>query len=627
MSIRFTSAGGLQRTANLPPWNGATICGWSSRNADRNDYSAIAAFSDATGSMSNGGMYVFTSDGDRLSGYTPTNGESLFSPTKTPANDVPFFWAMVVSGTGAGAWTLYYREELDGAFTTLSLQGAASSWTPAAIWAGHNPFGEWLDGSVEHVKCWDAALNSTELDAEFNSATPVRTTSLNFYWPCSTTSDTNDTSGNGRNPTISGTITNGAALFPFGGAVTLTCDAAAYVLTAQAVTFTEAAQDTGGFVVGSATSYVGESFVGAGEAPAGDPVLVADPATYSLSAQAVGFPRGRKVAIDPAAYVWTASSATLDYSLTASAASYVLTGQAVTLTYGGADPTIAIDPATYTLTAQAVGLRAGRRTTANPAAYALTGQAVTFRRALRRAFDPAAYTLTAQAVGVRAARRVSALPASFTLNGQPVAFRAARSLLAGPAAFVLTAQAATLTFNGADATLAADAAAFVLIAQPVGLTAARRVSVVNATYTVAAQAATFTTGGGSGGALAADPAAYVLTARDVGLRAARRMVAGAAAYGVSAQAATFRAGRGLVAGAAAYAVTAQAVAMRIARRLGAAPASYLLGVQAVTFNFVGAAFGTGRRRRGNVNAGGRGVQVNAGGRGVRVNGGGRNSRV
>ena len=216
MSVRFTTAGGLRRTASLPPWNAMTLCGWASRNADQNTYSAVAAFSDATGSMGNGGMYIFGADGDTLGGYTPNNGESAFSGPKTPANDVPFFWAMVVSGTGAGAWTLYYREELDAGFTTLSMQGAGSSWTPAAIWAGQNPFGEWLDGSVEHVKCWDAALNSTELGAEFGSDVPVRTSGLNFYWPCSNTSDTNDASGNGRNPTISGSITNGATLFPFG---------------------------------------------------------------------------------------------------------------------------------------------------------------------------------------------------------------------------------------------------------------------------------------------------------------------------------------------------------------------------------------------------------------------------
>ena len=63
----------------------------------------------------------------------------------------------------------------------------------------------------------DAALNSTELDAEFASATPVRTSGLNFYWPCTDTSNTNDSSGNGRNPTISGTIVNGATLFSGGG--------------------------------------------------------------------------------------------------------------------------------------------------------------------------------------------------------------------------------------------------------------------------------------------------------------------------------------------------------------------------------------------------------------------------
>lgn len=593
MSIRFTTSGGLQRTASLPPWNGMTLCGWSSRNADQNTYSAVAAFSDATGSMSNGGMYIFGADGDTLGGYTPNNGETAFSGPKTPANDVPFFWAMVVSGTGASAWTLYYREELDGAFTTLSMQGAASSWTPAAIWAGHNPFGEWLDGSVEHVKCWDAALNSTELDAEFNSATPVRTTSLNFYWPCSNTSDTNDASGNGRNPTISGSITNGAALFPFGGAVTLTCDAAAFVLTAQAVTFSEAAQDTGGLVVGSGTSYIGEGFVGAGEAPAGDPVLVADPATYSISAQAVGFPRGRKLAVDPAAYVWTASSATIDYGLTASPAAYVLSAQDVTLTYGGTDPVLVIDPATYTLTAQAVGLRAGRRMAVDPASYALTGQAVTLRRALRQAFDPAAYALTAQAVGLRAGRNMVAAAASFTVTGQPVTLRTARRMAVDSAAYAIDAQNVTFAFNGADPTVTIDAAAYAVTGQAVTFRLTRVMGAAAASYAVTGQNVTFTQA--AAGRLTVDPAAYAVTAQAVGLRAARRMVASAAVYALTAQAVTFRAGRALVATAASYAVTAQAVTLRFVRRMTASAAVYVLTAQAVSF-VSGLLIAVGQRR-------------------------------
>lgn len=305
---------------------------------------------------------------------SPTAGTVTITATPAASTGEIAVIAVSVAGVDSGTpnGTVVFA---DGNGTADAASGSVSSGTDALVLDFH---GRFLDGTASMTaggaqtileQANYNAILSAGASTEAGAATVVtdwtrggQGTISNWQW------------------VIGALSINGAT----GGSATLTCDAAAYVLTAQAVTFTEAAQDTGGFVVGSATSYVGEGFVGAGEAPAGDPVLVADPATYSISAQAVGFPRGRKVAIDPAAYVWTASSATLDYSLTASAASYVLTGQAVTLTYGGADPTIAIDPATYTLTAQAVGLRAGRRTAANPAAYALTGQDVTLT------YDPAA---------------------------------------------------------------------------------------------------------------------------------------------------------------------------------------------------------------------------------------------
>ena len=466
MSVRFTSTGGLQRTANLPPWNAMTICGWASRNTDTNNYAAVSAFSDSTGGMSNGGMYIFGADGDTLGGYTPNNGESAISPAKTPANDVPFFWAMVVSGTGAGAWTLYYREELDGAFTTLSLQGAASSWTPAAIWAGHNPFGEWLNGSVEHVKCWDAALNSTELDAEFNSATPVRTTSLNFYWPCSTTSDTNDASGNGRNPTISGSITNGATLFPFGAGGTtmpcdagsftltggdltfrrfkLTCDAGSFTLTGSNVGLAEGSAQTGGLVVGSSTSFVGEGWIGAGEAPpSGSPyTLTIEAGSFALTGGAVGLKQGYVLPIAAGSFTLTGSDAARDLSMSLTAGSFTLTGGALTLTPSGSDPVLTADAGTFTLTGQAIGLRAARTLTLSAGSFALTGQAAT----------------------LAAGRTFSLAAGAFSLSGQDVTltYDPAAILICEAGSFVVGGQIVDLRYSGVSA---GNGGEFILLAR------------------------------------------------------------------------------------------------------------------------------------------------------------------
>lgn len=489
MSIRFTSGGGLLRTANLPPWNAMTICGWASRNTDKGTYTAVSAFSDSTGSMSNGGMYIFGADGDTLGGYTPNNGETAFSPAKTPANDVPFFWAMVISGTGAGAWTLYYREELDGAFTTMTMQGAASSWTPAALWAGENPFGEWLNGSVEHVKCWDAALNSTELGDEFDSDVPVRTSGLNFYWPCSDTTDTNDQSGNGRNPTISGSITNGATLFPFGGgSATLTCDAGSFTLTGGDVSMQEGSAQTGGLVVGSSTSFVGEGYVGAGEASSGSPyTLTCDAGAFTLTGGTVGLKQGYVLPIGAGSFTLTGSDALRDLSMSLAAGSFTLTGQDITLTPSGTPAVLTADAGSFTLTGGAVGLKQG---------YVLPIAAGSF-------------TLSGQTVGLRAARTLTAAAGSFALTGGAVGLRADRRLAALAGSFTLTGPDVTLTYTpaGANPVMTCDAGSFSLSGQVVSLAAARRLALAAGSFSLSGQAVTLTR---SAARLAAEAGSYVI---------------------------------------------------------------------------------------------------------------------
>src|SRR5690606_11856428 len=92
---------------------------------------------------------------------------------------------------------------------TLSSQAAGQ--TPGetgltVLTVGNDTFTEPLDGSACCVRVWNAALDGSELLAESNSATPVRSSGLQGAWRRETSSDLNDTSGNARHFTAGGTL-------------------------------------------------------------------------------------------------------------------------------------------------------------------------------------------------------------------------------------------------------------------------------------------------------------------------------------------------------------------------------------------------------------------------------------
>ena len=70
-------------------------------------------------------------------------------------------------------------------------------------------FSQPWNGTISHVKCWDAVLTDAEIEREFNRGLPFRTTNLHFWWPMcrsNVTACAIDFSGNGRNATVTGTL-------------------------------------------------------------------------------------------------------------------------------------------------------------------------------------------------------------------------------------------------------------------------------------------------------------------------------------------------------------------------------------------------------------------------------------
>lgn len=205
MAIRIDASGdSLKRTANLPDSAAFTACGWAVRVGDTNNFTTLVSLSNSSGA----GVYLETdSDGDTLKVYS--DGDFTFSSAlATLANNVPFFFALVGSSTGAGGLTGYYA--LQGAASLTSVSHVGFSMTEAELYFGNDFFAEYFNGNLSALKVWDAALTANELLQEMQTIRPQRFANLNLWVPGIDNAAANavlDYSGNARNLAAGGTLT------------------------------------------------------------------------------------------------------------------------------------------------------------------------------------------------------------------------------------------------------------------------------------------------------------------------------------------------------------------------------------------------------------------------------------
>ncbi|MEU3161787.1 LamG-like jellyroll fold domain-containing protein [Streptomyces griseoincarnatus] len=198
MSLRSDQASDrASYTASAPPAPATafTATFWARLRVDRDDFSTMMRLH-----SSSGGTTTVTV-ASNSSGTVP----AVFSPGNTGGivgSDalVVDQWRMVavtISGTGASGGRMYTRTV--GGSTNMTTGQVSGGSTPDGITLfGRSPSdsSEWFNGSLAHVRVWSAVLSQSEIEAEWNSTTPVRTTNLWASWPLTT--DLTDTSGNGR---------------------------------------------------------------------------------------------------------------------------------------------------------------------------------------------------------------------------------------------------------------------------------------------------------------------------------------------------------------------------------------------------------------------------------------------
>lgn len=187
-----------------PPPNPATaftVTMWARLRVDRDDFSTMMRLHNSLG----GATTVTITTGS--SGITPI----VVSPGNTGgiigsalAVDEWRMIAVTIGGTGATDGRIYTRA-IGGSTNVTSGQVSGGSAPDGLTLFGRSAgdSSEWFNGGLAYVRVWSAVLSQSEIEAEWASATIVRTAGVWADWPLLT--GISDVSGNGRNLTAGST--------------------------------------------------------------------------------------------------------------------------------------------------------------------------------------------------------------------------------------------------------------------------------------------------------------------------------------------------------------------------------------------------------------------------------------
>lgn len=217
-------------TASAPPSPATafTVTFWARLRVDRDDFSTMIRLHSSSG----GSTTVNIATGS--SGTTPV----VVSPGNTGgivgtdalAVDVWRMLAVTVAGTGASDGKIYTKA-IGGSTNVVTGQVSGGATPDGMTLFGRSAgdAGEWFNGGLAYVRVWSAVLSQAEVEAEWASATIVRTAGVWANWPMLT--NISDVSGNGchltagttalsteDDPPLGATVT-GTALGAFGGLV------------------------------------------------------------------------------------------------------------------------------------------------------------------------------------------------------------------------------------------------------------------------------------------------------------------------------------------------------------------------------------------------------------------------
>lgn len=204
MAVRFDAASDrVSIAATLPdPATAITITGWAYVSVDTGTNATMCRVHAASGAST---TITFATDGAAPAGAGYfTGGGSIVSSTQSPVGA----WRKVAVTCTGTSGNVYVATVGGGTDNDAGTVGGAAS--PTGLTLGGRSSGdssEWFNGRLAYWRVWSAVLSQAEIEAEWASTTPVRTSNLWADWPLTVHTDLTDHSGNGRNLSAGSTAT------------------------------------------------------------------------------------------------------------------------------------------------------------------------------------------------------------------------------------------------------------------------------------------------------------------------------------------------------------------------------------------------------------------------------------
>ena len=198
MAIRFDTTGEYLRRSGPGAQSAYTFAGWFLLDVDLNSQQTLLGGLDtgfaaaaSLGTASNGTTPMATSTGGSASGTDVGTG----------------VWMYLAMTRSSGGTSRFYQGSRNAAYLTEITPGSAfpaigSGWD--LILASAFGLTNQLNGRAAYNRVWTTNLSKTQLEAEMRATSAVVTSNLWADYPF--TANANDASGNGRNWTVTGTV-------------------------------------------------------------------------------------------------------------------------------------------------------------------------------------------------------------------------------------------------------------------------------------------------------------------------------------------------------------------------------------------------------------------------------------
>jgi hypothetical protein len=205
MAVRWDAAGDrCTWTGTAPtPSSGLTITFWCYVSVDTNDFATMIRLHASSGATTN--LNVAMDSSGTLPCVFTAGGSSTGPQSLTVGS-----WARIAVTVTGTTSTVYVGLGAGGA--TQSAAGTVGANAGVSPTSGYTVGGrsivdgsEWFNGRLAHLRIWSTVLTQTEIEAEWASATPVRTSLLFAAYPLPDATDLLDSSGNTRHLAAGGT--------------------------------------------------------------------------------------------------------------------------------------------------------------------------------------------------------------------------------------------------------------------------------------------------------------------------------------------------------------------------------------------------------------------------------------